>query len=194
MSTQKKEKPILFSGPMVRAILDGTKTQTRRLVKMQPGYAHVMRYCAGDLAARQIGACRWEDVRVPYGKPGDRLWVKETHRFDGLDTKIAIAKRDFESVQYRADEDDKFVTWRPSIYMPRWASRITLEITDVRVELLQDITEIDAMNEGVFADIPNETPWPMMPSDAFCHLWESINGPDSWAQNPWVWVISFKRI
>ena len=186
---------------MVRAILDGTKTQTRRLVKPQP---------TRDLYHLECVEGVWRDEEIvlgacPYGQPGDRLWVREEHH---------ILLRDCRSVAVRYLADDTFqpeITIGPreaamfaarkrplattrARFMWRCLSRITLEITDVRVEMLHDITEIDAMNEGVFADIPNETPWPMMPSDAFCHLWESINGPDSWAQNPWVWVISFKRI
>lgn len=182
------EHPMLFSAPMVRAILDGTKTQTRRIVKP--------RYC-GEMPSETL-----EDLELrgsPYGQPGDRLWVREsgweppflTTRMlrDGADT--------WPRYIYDADDDDS--AWciehgwmrRPSIHMPRWASRITLEITGVRIERLQDISRGDAMAEGC--------PFPNMahgdnPRHWYAELWDSINGPGSWDANPWVWVIEFKRI
>lgn len=172
---ETKERPIIFSGPMVRAILDGRKTQTRRIVNPQPcegwmphSYCELHLMNGGEFVlsggapivvgwgvANETG----EDGRVcPYGGPGDRLWVR-----------------------------------RPKDFMPRWASRLTLEITDVRVERLQDITEEDAKSEGATrkdcGDFGMET-W----TSAFRNLWIDINGRDSWNANPWVWVIDFKTV
>lgn len=188
------ERGILFSAPMVRALLAGTKTQTRPAAKLTHA-GHVKeprghrRWHPGDPDA--VAAC-------PYGKPGDRLWVRETH-----------CAFDAGRVHYRADHahnpaGDKAhgIKWTPAIHMPRWASRITLEITGVRVERLQEISEADAIAEGV----PNQTrltghdkesgcQWgPAEPVAEYCQLWESINGPGSWAANPWVWVLEFKRV
>ena len=174
-----KERPILFSAPMVRALLAGTKTQTRRIVK------------ARDL--------EWMDVhqglrepdnaeRCPYGQPGDRLWVRETFGHFERNENFAPGCEVF----YRADGESLAVErWRPSIHMPRWASRITLEVTGVRVERLQDISEADATAEGVSA-IPDEMRR-ATPRCDFQALWQSINGPDSWAANPWVWIVEFRR-
>lgn len=211
-----KERPILFSAPMVRALLAGTKTQTRRIVKVQPGDVHVMRYCAGDLAARQIGACRWEDVRVPYGAPGDCLWVREnvwqagkwaqTHPEDDSWSKWCGSDRIHFSADgpppneanpdypeglcggaYSAAHPCRLWRQFPSIHMRRQWSRIALEITAVRVERLNDITEVDAIAEGV-------TKGPLTNRWAYRELWEDINGAGSWALNPWVWVIEFRKV
>lgn len=177
---------------MVRAILAGTKTQTRRIVKR-----------------RQIGAGRDIDYRAeqlptlacPYGKPGDRLWVRETWDFlpdSGPDEPNAAFIRYWAGGEWeRRLVPDGFNPMlysyekkRPSIHMPRWASRITLEITDVRVERLQEISRGDAMEEGCpspnMADGPDPREW-------YAALWRQINGPDSWPENPLVWVISFRR-
>lgn len=197
-----KERPILFSGPMVRAILDGRKTQTRRVVKPQPFANGEVRlnerfdamFTAGDVYG----------TRNPYGQPGDHLWVKETHRFDGLDPKIALRSQCLDEISYRADMDgDRSIDdcpWRPSIFMPRWASRITLEITGVRVERLNDISEEDAKVEGVecvklrfWKDYDGKGGVYVNPILSFQSLWESINGPGSWDANPWAWVIEFRR-
>jgi hypothetical protein len=147
-----KERPILFSAPMVRAILDGRKTQTRRVIKEK-----LMR---GEGA--HVNNCQ-------YGKPGDRLWVRETFCYHDYLARYL----------YKADGVTG-VKWKPSIFMPRIASRIMLEITGIRVERLQDISEEDAIAEG----------WPKS-SDWYRSLWESINGQGSWVLNPWVWVIEF---
>ena len=191
-----KERPILFSAPMVRAILAGTKTQTRRIVKpstmprwpeLHPEMGDILPLC-------------------PYGQPGGRLWARETWRVRG--GQEYEYQQDRSQVMYRATHrEDGFpigwesYKWRPSIYMPRWASRITLEVTGVRVERLQDISEADASAEGV----PNQTrltgygkgdgcQWgPAEPVAEYRALWESINGPGSWDANPWVWVVEFKR-
>ena len=177
-----KERPILFSAPMVRAILSGSKSQTRRIVK------------ARDL--------EWMDVhqglrepdnaeRCPHGKPGDRLWVRETWH-DASSSLHSCAL-------YRADGIDlHWGKWTPSIHMPRWASRITLEVTGVRVETLQDIDLADALAEGIsdtgaliLDSAGNEQGGPIA---EYAVLWEQINGPGSWAANPWVWCISFSRV
>ena len=162
-----KERGILFSGAMVRAILDGPKSMTRRAVKPQPYLLY--RPETYVVKTDKWGQVAWIDeeghcehvrghdnpayVTCPYGMPGDRLWVRETHRFDGLDQKLAILDERVDELMYRADmAGDRAIddcSWRQSIFMPRWASRITLEVTGVRVERLQEITEEDARAEGV---------------------------------------------
>ncbi len=214
------ERPILFSAPMVLALLAGAKTQTRRIVKAE----HLD--CA-DVWAFDVERGLWESgevhqgptahvefVKCPYGVPGDRLWVKEAHALllewtmpDGL---VSFAKRQpagsKQRVAYRAGpfragevEDDRkgiigfdennpvrVARWKPSIFMRRAASRISLEVTGVRVERLQEISEADASAEGV--DCGAYYP----ASRLYSELWESINGAGSWAANPWVWVVEFK--
>lgn len=218
-----KERPILFSAPMVRAILDGSKTQTRRIVKPQPlagflrdgdvsfdGFHPHEPIAQWSAEAVGGGAFKSEFKECPYGQPGDRLWVRETWA-------IASKATDLVKVYYGASEKQSHTefheyfpvdlaeglqpTWpkyRPSIHMPRWASRILLEVTGVRVERLQDISEEDAWNEGVQDWMGKETPWKghLAPVSvhAYATLWEQINGPGSWAANPWVWAIEFKRI
>lgn len=170
-----KEKPILFSGAMVRAILEGKKTQTRRVIKPQPML---------DTHTR-VTAC----YKCPYGAPGDRLWVRETwttHQNDkGADCLL-----------YRAEVPDPelYAPWRPSIFMPRAASRIMLEVTGVRVERIQEISEADAIAEGVEIIPIDTSTWTNRQS--FSILWDKINAKRgySWASNPWVFVISFKLI
>lgn len=201
MSTPKT-RPIIFSAPMVRAILSGTKTQTRRVI--------ASRYLSAIARGRdgQI-----DDLlsappphRCPYGWPGERLWVRETWQ----DTRDIAPDGGW---VYRATDPDWDTmdgwTWRPAIHMPKAASRITLEIVSVRVERLQDISEEDARAEGV--TLPecdylgercgNGTGFgcPRHGDDAhrreFARLWESINGKRApWASNPWVWVIEFRRV
>lgn len=201
-----KERPILFSGPMVRALLAGTKTQTRRVVKPQPapdqqprtvigssGFVYVMDN-APLLSYPEVRRVRWD---CPYGQPGDRLWVRETWH----DASSALHS----CALYRADGGEIYGgKWAPSIHMPRWASRITLEITGVRVERLQDISEADARSEGCtqnhngyFWGGPHQTGGMKQMAtalQAYQDLWESINGPGSWDANPWVWVLEFRRI
>lgn len=203
-----KERPILFSGPMVRAILEGRKTQTRRIVKPQP--ADDVRTC--NLPNNNVTG--WESslrhsygpttVHVcPYGNPGDRLWVREKW----AEMKWPPTGPRF---VYSADKDCDFTPWRPSIHMPRWASRITLEVASVRMERLQDISEADAIAEGIervrgiergFKEVTPLWKHYTDPSfqgadqrGSFRSLWQSINGPESWAANPWVWVVEFKCI
>ena len=197
-----KERPILFSGQMVRAILEGRKTQTRRIVKPQPTKDYVtLMPLSGELVGvtkhgGPIDNRGW--LHCPYGKPGDRLWVRETHAwYDPAQT-----------VYYKASETDwTYLPWRPSIHMPRWASRINLEVVSVRVERLQDISEEDAMSEGIESweerGVDDAQDYyrdyvtgghVYNAKDSFRSLWQSINGPGSWEANPWVWVVEFKRI
>lgn len=195
--TQAKERPILFSAPMVRAILDGNKTQTRRVVKLRNG-----QYMPPSEKA-DINGWRQMLRNCPYGQPVDRLWVRETfadlrgtgieHRPDpsGPLKRYAFAA-DHPPGSHGDEARKEFgVKWKPSIHMPRAASRITLEITGVRVERLQDVSRGDAMAEGCpfqnMAGGPNPCNW-------FAGLWESINGTESWQSNPWVWVVEFKRL
>lgn len=181
-----KEKPILFSGPMVRALLAGTKTQTRRVVK-----GEALRWLVDDKFTPGFVADS-ENRLCPYGQPGDRLWVRETwaapHSDDGRPPRSIQC--DQVSIHYAATEVRGGLLWRPSIHMPRWTSRITLEVTGVRVERLQDISDADALAEGV--DRTN-TSIVGYAKKRYQQLWESINGPDSWVLNPWVWVVEFKQ-
>lgn len=245
---------------MVRALLDGTKTQTRRIVKPQPAGEMCFECIPPDY--KNIVAILHSEKQFgcPYGQPGDRLWVRETWRIGAwnedegqvaVDYKACpVAKspwidvpddgtRSMETFEHYwiqstddamaagmpIDEDGKYhwqagespCRWRPSIHMPRWASRITLEIINVRVERLLDISQKDVFAEGVKLPVDAETKAPLLrmtgkypPSQyltketlsdehAFCvahyaSLWESINGPGSWDANPWVWVIEFKRV
>lgn len=194
------ERPILFSAPMVRAILDGRKTQTRRIVKHIPMLGDPSGWCAAAKAQEPGWVHIVGDYRrfCPYGEPGDRLWVREAWvRTDGMTSVPDTFYRASES----AANAEQLGPWKSPLFMPRWASRITLEIESVRVERLQDISEEDAMAEGVVhrnscwyaTDDPKALPW-MTASGAYINLWESINGAGSWDANPWVWVIQFRRI
>jgi hypothetical protein len=201
--TTVRERPILFSGEMVRAILDGRKTQTRRIVKPQPpaGF-HGPEMGPNGLWAfvRVRKHNEWHDVKCPYGLSGDRLWVREAWTLgDGCAEPLKAGLREEterREVHYRADwggiEDD--VVWKPSIHMPRWASRITLEITDVRVERLHEINEADARAEGVLPAVYDGHETKGEARILFRELWEKINGHESWAANSFVWVIEFKRV
>lgn len=190
------DRPIIFSGPMVRAMLGHRKTQTRRIVKPQPashqGKIEWSDHNPGWWIVQGDVSNTWSRVRCPYGVPGDRLWVRETW------TKVAVHPDGGGVVGYRADpahaEIYKDYRWRPSIYMPRWASRLTLEITDVRVQRLQEISEEDAMAEGC-----ERVPKPIMPDSTyrlcFERLWQSINAKRApWASNPWVWAVTFRKV
>ena len=194
-----KESPIPFSAPMVRATLDGRKTQARRVAKPQSqfdGRDGILRRFP-----RQFGS--------PYGEPGDRLWVRETWGLDWYDNGNSRA---WKNPVYRADpgaqpmDQGSPTPWRSPIHMPRWASRITLEITDVRVERLQEITQGAARAEGITdggclncgesepcgcADAAPDA------RDAFAYFWHTMHPEKSvhgWHTNPWVWVISFRRV
>ena len=196
----KRERQILFSAPMVRAILDGRKTQTRRIAKPRFDDRKPCEHWKGenhDGDATMYRHCSHgsEGLGCPYGQPGDRLWVRETWFSSNPKTPSRV--------RYAADdlirlEDGLFARavcnppkWRPSLFMPRWASRITLEIVAVRVERLQDISDTDAIREGI-PDYPDFTG--DSPVHDYSALWESINGNGSWDLNPWVWVIEFKRV
>lgn len=196
-----KERPIIFSGPMVRALLDGNKTQTRRAVKMKPHH-QIEERDNGTPWPRMYDGERDADswMACPYGQPGDRLWVRESF------CKIIGQSGGWIETDYQATYTHGFrlgdslglkKRWTPSIHMPRAASRITLEITSVRVERLQDISEADAQAEGVTDDGSLVTDLDGKDRGgtiaAYATLWEVINGVGSWDDNPWVWVVSFKR-
>ncbi|HBP0200255.1 hypothetical protein FA137_06985 [Pseudomonas aeruginosa] len=242
-----KERPILFTGPMVRAIIEGRKTVTRRVMKYQPhedasvtvgnyNVTVVDRHGEQQPGPEAFGAW-WSDGErgciCPHGEPGDRLWVRETWTDVNLCGAPALAYRADEDIRDLMEEpgflddrgafnyDDPRVKpypfacwyadldqarWRPSIHMPRWASRILLEITAVRVERLQDISDDQAEAEGVERpeNITNVDVWDgaerelfnamNQPRARFRRLWSDINGSESWDSNPWVWCIEFKRV
>ncbi len=201
------DRPIIFSAPMVRAILAGTKTQTRRAIKAQPNAVHdgepywfiggyrVWGYRPATAVPLRAGG---NPMPCPYGQRGDRLWVRETHMDLGA-CYIYRAEADAERERALVAPGQR---WRPAIHMPRSASRITLELTAVRVERLQDISAADAVAEWVhlqprLVGYSKEAGCRWAPEDpcyAYCNLWEQINGPGSWGANPWVWVLAFGRL
>lgn len=207
---QVNERGVIFRDWEVRATLAGLKTQFREVMKPQPpedvgeiqsGLFHPTKIdcCGNEYPGEQVFGSYSTDgewgVKSPYGGPGARLWVKETFRiFDsvsecGCHDSCRCSQYHGKPI-YRVDADDGCSKWRPSIHMPRWASRITLEVVSVRVERLQEISESDAMAEGVhLGGFANRRAVPF-----FRNLWNKINGPDSWEQNPFVWVVEFKRI
>lgn len=230
------ERPILMSAPMVRSLLAGTKTQTRRVCKSQP-YANGFHFDGHDFQCHNdylppsamLMDCRRGGIdyttsdhegwaaECPYGQPGDRLWVREAFQADPpIDStwastawhgcpehaqlsEIPERYRLPKHCIYRADwTGGELARWRPSIHMPRWASRITLEITEVRVQRLQEISEADAQAEGCSLECMtptgNDSGSAIHGPGGYRALWESINGPGSWDANPWVWAISFKRL
>lgn len=217
-----KERPILFSAPMVQAILDGRKTQTRRVVKPQPHIDSMGNFCVGDLNYGQDnGPCtrNFAKWKCPYGQVGDRLWVRENTQADHSHDMVTLSKyaADGVPVLYLHTSDPEYdgsvAHWqyprevRPSIHMPRWASRIDLLIKAVRVERLNDISEEDARAEGIktishgregnYYHHTRDGISPdnfCFPDGAFKDLWTRINGPESWAANPWVWVVEFERV
>lgn len=215
-----KERPILFSAPMVRACLDDTKSQTRRALRVQPpvGTEWMNTYHHPKDAERPYwwagagGDLLDFSTPCPYGQPGDRLWVRESWMPDppcdgtwGYTAwagsrigQIAAVPERFQHpafCNYRASwlHGTDGLRWTPGIHMPRWASRITLEVTSVRVERLQDISEKDAWAEGCEGYDDDVTGGKSGYSE-FHDLWEQINGPESWAANPWVWCVSFRRL
>lgn len=212
-----KERPILFSASMVRALLAGTKTQTRRVatfVPLETGMNLSFRWLepteivpgVWTLVSIDAGGAENEwtkPLRCPFGVPGDRLWVRENWQawgeFDGM-RAAAISAEARANINYPADGNTWVSRQRPSIHMPRWASRITLEITGVRVERLWDISETDAAAEGVtpFGDggyhVEEGRFYMGTATQSYMALWEFINGPDSWDANPWVWVVEFHRV
>lgn len=212
------DRPIIFSAAMVRAILAGEKTQTRRIVKPQPiGNADVQFRLAASVTLEG-----GKQLRCPYaGKRGEalpRLWVRETcraHELDsGLDGVLYLADNAFIPIENTEEASERWVELAtygmtksgrverrivPSIHMPRWASRIAIEIVGIRVERLNDISEEDALAEGSRAwSAEQATPVRDIPQEEtrliYRQLWESINGHDSWDDNPWVWVIEFRRV
>jgi hypothetical protein len=214
-----KERPILFSGTLVRALLDDRKTQTRRIMKMVGTAAEKIgeatakgarfeRYDRGDgtdhghfriVTSSDVAFNAW----CPYGVPGERLWVREAWAVDdSLDlvrpSDLLFSGRRPVRIHYCADgpKPAGFGKTRAPIHMPRLASRLTLEITEVRVQRLQEICEEDARAEGVHIrhPPPDGKGWPQSNREVFTRLWASINGADSWVANPWVWCISFRRI
>lgn len=209
------ERGMIFNADMVRAILDGRKTQTRRIMEVQPETEQFGLLRITDSTRRcGIGKYHWSESNAtgthvrsklfscPFGAVGDRIWVREAFA-SGLSTKSTLAYR---ATHKREDLEDGFydtIKWTPSIHMPRWASRILLEITNIRVERLNAISEEDARAEGIFdggclncgdpepCGCANPEP---DATDAFAYLWQSIYGQENWQANPWVWVIEFKRI
>lgn len=212
-----KERPILFSGPMVRALLDGRKTQTRRVVKGEldvhenGSWTYWTGRKRGHIGS---GGTRWTPEALanwsPYGAPGDRLWVRERwglnhYKYERLIPKQRPDDLDDDHLCYYATEGDPEIChelrWKPSIHMPRWASRTLLEIPEVRVERLNDISEDDAIAEGLQWVAPGmwSVDWnlPIIgedPRKVYGELWERIHGPGSWAANPWVWAIGLKAV
>ena len=227
------EKPILFSAPMVRAILEGRKTQTRRVVKFNGPkfFRGATEQVQEHFALKSVypvpkgGFVFWsgepgkefsdaayensdEGMHCPYGQVGDRLWVRETWRAEELD------EFGEDGIRYRADDHFQIIQntreaaeawgdahrpgnpWRPSIYMPRWASRITLEIVNIRVERVQTISADDALAEGIEYEISPFTGRSYPPKQAYQRLWDSINAKRGfgWDVNPWVWVLELKYL
>ncbi|WP_159196294.1 hypothetical protein [Klebsiella pneumoniae] len=218
-----KERGVIFNGEMVRAILHGRKTQTRRIVKGTDG---AVKFCKEwDINGEEIFVVLGEKdhtgmnpvlgaLSCPFGAVGDRIWVREAFRVHSLATDVA-------TLAYKASERNSWTEqthrvpvavcnkpatpekWTPSLHMPRWASRILLEITDVRVERLNAISEEDARAEGIIdggclncgepepCGCANPEP---DATDVFAYLWQSIYGQESWNADPWVWVIEFKRV
>lgn len=237
-----KERPILFSAPMVRALLDGRKTQTRRIVKPQPGQGEYIDDEAHNIDSEFVYAgncgCYYErKCLCPYGVPGDRLWVRESHYQPKAFTSRSVEylDRNCKTItaggcvmygrecnteyllkiarQFKQPEDEVLNNrgkLKSSIHMPRWASRINLEITDVRVQRLKDISDVDAIAEGIsqvgewkepradstacWSSYGQPEPYFNSPIDSYHSLWDSINGANSWIENPWVWTLTFKRI
>ncbi len=226
-----KERPIIFNAEMVRAILAGKKTQTRRIVRLPralpqsvfeynhipKGHFSIMREGGGFIVVHwELDHAECIPIRCPYGQPGDRLWVRETFASrNDIDGKIE-PDRARHYIHYRADNlsnnfspagihnwHDYGGHWRPSIHMPRWASRITLEVVNVRVETVQDIQEHEVFWEGIehcldcdaYLSSHRNDGWHEQTED-FIVLWDSINAKRgySWEVNPWVWVVEFRRM
>ncbi len=221
------ERGMIFNAEMVRAILDGRKTQTRRPVKFPVHDKNLGCELAGNELAGELSAGNY--LNSAFGKPGDRIWVREAFRVHSRATDVA-------TLVYKASERNSWTEqthrvpvavcnkpatpekWTPSLHMPRWASRILLEITDVRVERLNAISEEDAQSEGVHTevwdqtvvarnyaardeffqfwseDMPHYVEMNQLYRSSFTSLWESIYGAENWQANPWVWVIEFKRV
>lgn len=231
-----RERPLLYSAPMVRATLDDLKTMTRRGVTRLTGFGQITEFqpsgTPGYVWTFRDREMRWHDISherllecCPYGQPGDHLWVREAWSAPAIEDHLP-PRECSRSIRFYEVEHGKqrglnprIGKLRPSMFMPRWHSRITLEVAEVRVERLQDISEADAIAEGIekaYIDTLGRQRWAMYPHDdgvpgddvvrycgpthtskpieSFRSLWLSINGPGSWSANPWVWCISFRRI
>lgn len=209
-----RERPILFSAPMVRALLAGTKTQTRRIVRLPKQHTWGSDYPGQIIYLAEVMAHSngfpVDELECPHGKPGDRLWVRESLRQWSKDPELMAYAADdrnvgdFHELNWPSRCGDTIKKSVPSIHLPRAWSRITREITGVRVERLQDISIEDAKAEGAWGpdasvvgavaqyfDIDVLAANPYL---AFRMLWEQINGPGSWAANPWVWAVEFRRM
>lgn len=193
-------RPILFSGPMVRALLEGRKTQTRRVIKFKPWHQIEERDDGKPwpwMYDDDNSADCW--VPCPYGQPGDLLWVREKWA-PQADCEASAERWNSERtgpkplLHFAADQDaDPWISkWRPSIHMPRWASRLTLRITDVRVQRLADISEADAIAEGI--TLPPGPGYGPIVRSTFTVLWDSINGQGSFDSSPWIWALTFDVI
>ncbi|QBR52694.1 hypothetical protein [Erwinia sp. QL-Z3] len=210
-----KERPIIFNADMVRAVLDGRKTQTRRIIKLDHERGMENPVVRGKGGAVSYVGCRLASTLCPFGEVGDRLWVRETFRVHSRATDVA-------TLVYKASEQQSWTQqthrvpiekcnkpavidkWTPSIHMPRWASRVALEITGVRLERLKDISAEDVTAEGI--KTLGEAMWgPQWWADApqaaindaqlqFSIIWSKIYGEASWQANPWVWVIEFQHV
>jgi hypothetical protein len=192
------DRPIIFSAPMVRALIDGRKTQTRRVLKPQPPeWVSAMTHEGGN---EWIGAGDGHGtiLRTPYA-PGDRLWVREAWNQSGL--AFPVPRPGMGRMHYRADPDhgwkDYWGAWRSPIHMPRWASRLTLTVTDVTVQRLHEISDADAVAEGItphgglFLGSGTQADIWMSAINSFHSLWNGIHGPDAWSANPWVCALTF---
>lgn len=205
-----KERGIIFNAEMVRAILDGRKTQTRRIVKSVPTTHNFHGWVMSSTCTKDEGKACWaigdspllkDPIRLncPLGKVGDRLWVRETWQC-GLCTESTFAYRATHKPSDLEEGWSEIIKWRPSSQMPRWASRILLEITGVRVERLQDISQADAIAEGAPPSHPTidvvsrEYGFPDFSRSWFGQTWWHIYGKENWQANPWVWVIEFRRV
>ena len=211
-----KEYPIIMSGNHPKLVLDLLKTMTRRTKGLNKINEHPDDWTVdlqGNIAAfRNIHTGEDVLIRCPYGQVGDRLWVRETHKFTafGFALNAFIEYKDGEqkdvttyikdgTIVYNQDHPNEH-KWRPSIFMPRWASRITLEITEVRVERVQEIDEDGATAEGITEESQSfnayEPHYDLHRRDAFRRLWDSLNAKRGygWDVNPWVWVIGFRKI
>lgn len=215
--SERREWPILFSAPMIRAVLSGAKTQTRRLMNpapptpeqvramhgIGPGFYEeprdpgVWRPTGSVWAVREVTGMSDPRWRCRYGVPGDHLWCREAWSVMNKDRTTVILHghhkqpEDGLDIVYRATEDHGHRGWRPSIHLPRWASRLTLEVTDVRVQRLHEISGADAYAEGCSEHGPEKLG---LAVHSFARVWREINGSDSWESNPWVWAISFRRV
>jgi hypothetical protein len=200
---------MIFNAEMVRAILDGRKTQTRRIVKLSHERGMVNPVVRGRNGEISSITCRLAPMLCPFGQPGDRIWVRETWAEAGASApELKLYRANYpEHVpsHYENVPPVEEIRWTPSIHMPRWASRITLEITGVRVERLQNISDEDVDAEGFAGDYPTSALPALFPGepsdwsnlsmqDCYGVLWKSIYGEESWQANPWVWVITFQRV